>query len=168
MVVLRTRISASVGKARAATAGGAVSLGATSGFENLVSSPITALPGDLLGCFESVYDQSVSESGVSLALRLTQRGERAQISATEQVAPIQYLENLGIVLGSVSTAGLGGLQRHALVKSVIPIKDLALVHPTRIASATPKDGTAWGPSRMKIPYLWEQGLDGMGIKIGHR
>jgi subtilisin family serine protease len=93
--------------------------------------------------------------------------EQPQISATEQIAPVQYLENLGIVLGSVGTVGLGGLERHALVKSVIPIKDLALVHPTRIASATPKDGTAWGLSRMRIPYLWEQGLDGMGVKIGH-
>jgi subtilisin len=167
MVVLTTTIPASIGKARAAGAGGADTLGTASKFETLFSSPTSALPGDLLGCFESMYHESVSESGVSLALRPAPRREQPQISPAEQVAPVQYLENLGIVIGSIGTTGLSGLLRHALVKNVIPIKDLSLVHPMRIASATPKEGTAWGLSRMGIPFLWEQGLDGTGIKIGH-
>ena len=84
-----------------------------------------------------------------------------------QVAPVTFLENLGIVLGSVSTNGLNMLRRQKMVRKVRPIPELRLIRPQRISLAQSRPEVSWGIKRLNIPSLWKQGLEGQGIKIGH-
>ncbi len=132
-----------------------------------LSTSAAVLPADLLACFESAYEESVGGPGLSLSLRTAPRAGQVLGSLAGQVTPVKYLENLEIVLGSVGSRGLNELEHHGLVKSVRPVPELSLIHPTRIANAVVPPGDTWGIERLKIPALWKQGLDGNGVIAGH-
>jgi len=158
-------------RARAAAAG--VGRGAALGLASLgaeIGSTIEtqmALPPDLLNCFESSYELSTEAGFASLSLRASKTDRKASVLSNHQVAPVQYLDKLGVVLGSVSTTGLKALRRHTMVREVRPIPELTLVRPRRIAQAQPTPDVTWGIERMNIPYLWKQNLEGQDIKVGH-
>jgi len=156
-------------RAQAAAAGhgaalGLASLGAEAGFTDEAQK---ALPPDLLNCFESSYELSTEAGFASLSLRAPQEDRKAPAISIQQAAPVQYLDKLGTVLGSVSSAGLKALRGHSMVREVRPIPELTLVRPRRIAQAQPTPDISWGIERMNIPYLWKQNLEGQGIKVGH-
>lgn len=127
----------------------------------------TALPASLMSCFESSYEESTEAGLTSLSLRTPEAVRPESPLLSYQVAPVQYLDNLGMVLGSVSTKGLNALRKHSLVRDVRPIPELNLVRPRKIAEARPSPEITWGLDRLNIPYLWEQGLEGEGVKVGH-
>lgn len=154
-------------KAMAVGVGGGASLGFASATQNVTD---VQLPGDLLSCFETDYQETSGPLGMSLSLTVPPiaSGARTALSyRSPEVAPVLYLNKLGVVLGSVSSRGLRELQHHQMVNSVRPVPELTLVRPQRIAAAEPATEITWGLKRLNIRKLWDQGLDGDGIKIGH-
>ncbi len=77
--------------------------------------------------------------------------------------------NLGIMLGTVDTAGLAALHNDPAVAKVLPAPEFSLIRPVdRVITAAPKKKTiAWGLKRLGIPQLWAQGLTGKGVLVGH-
>jgi subtilisin family serine protease len=72
-----------------------------------------------------------------------------------------------VILGTVNVGGLLSLQHHPRVKKVVGTPRLSLVRPVRQAAASPKRKQTWGIERLNVPALWNQGLSGIGIKVGH-
>lgn len=125
------------------------------------------LPAELMNCFESAYEESTEEGMTSLSLRAPLSTRVKPDPQRYQVSPVTFLENLGIVLGSVSTNGLNALRRQKMVRKIRPIPELRLIRPRRISLAQPRPEINWGLRQLNIPSLWKKGLDGQGIKIGH-
>src|SRR5712692_5471964 len=170
MVILTTeaRAALSPAVASAAAAGGA-GLSVVSVRSDLGPfGPTHPALRDVLSCFESAYEESTEAALTSLSLRPPQAGGEVSAQFSYQVAPVQYLEKLGMVLGSVSATGLNTLQKNKkMVHDVRRIPELTLVHPHRMALVQPTAGITWGIDRLNIPFIWKQGLDGDGATIGH-
>jgi subtilisin len=82
---------------------------------------------------------------------------------------VQYFPNLGIMLGTVDRGGLAALKKNKKeVGAVLPTPELSLIRPVADAAlAGPPAGQSWSLARLKIPNLWDQGITGTGILIGH-
>jgi subtilisin family serine protease len=74
---------------------------------------------------------------------------------------------LGMMLGTVNHAGLRGLRDHERVHDVHGAPRVSLIRPTRVATAKKPAGVTWGLERLGIPELWEKGLTGDGVLVGH-
>jgi subtilisin len=173
MVFLKTTASAipAAAKAAAVSASGgdapSASLAlAASAFASFGQLP-PELPADLKNCFESPYEESNEAGFTSLSLRASTASSPKSALSGYQVSPVTYLDRLGMVLGSVSSSGLRALRRHKMVSDVRPIPELSLIRPRKMALAKPSPEISWGLKRLNIPYLWTQGLDGEGVRIGH-
>jgi len=79
----------------------------------------------------------------------------------------QLYPNLGIMLGTVDRDGLAGLQADEHVTAISGTPQISLIRPERVASATLADATTWGIDFLGISALWQQGLSGKDVKIGH-
>ena len=161
-------LAAAVPGARARSTFGAMALSMSATTVPVATDPAGGLPMDLMSLFESPYEASMEAESASLTLRASGKRKRPVVSpAGGEIVPALYLDRLRMVLGSVSAGGLKGLRRHNLVKRVEAIPDLSLIRPRRLAAAQPTPEINWGLSRLNIPALWKQGLDGEGIKVGH-
>lgn len=81
--------------------------------------------------------------------------------------PMRYYPNLGIMIGTVHRAGFESLRHDSAVAKV---KGLPLLLPIRPGQATAARLTrrrTWGLEKLGIPKLWDQGLRGEGIIVGH-
>jgi subtilisin family serine protease len=101
-----------------------------------------------------------------------QTREVAVEAGAEGVPPspkVTYFPNLGVMLGTVDEAGLAALKAdRKRVGKVVASPDFSLIPPvTESALAGPAPGVSWALSRLKIPALWEKGLHGEGVLIGH-
>ena len=90
-------------------------------------------------------------------------------AAALAVAPprIRVYENLGIVLGTVTRTGLDSLSRDSRVAEVTGAPVISLIRPMATVKARARREVTWGLRRLGIPDLWEQGLRGKGIIVGH-
>jgi subtilisin len=76
--------------------------------------------------------------------------------------------NLGVVVGYADQSGLNALSKKSAVQEVLPVEQVFLIRPVRKYKAkTVSTKTTWGISKLNIEKLWEQGLTGTGIKVGH-
>lgn len=82
---------------------------------------------------------------------------------------VTYFPNLGVMLGTVDEAGLAALKAdRKKVGKVVGAPDFSLIPPvTEAALAGPAPGVSWALTRLKIPALWDKGLHGEGVLIGH-
>lgn len=82
-----------------------------------------------------------------------------------------YYPNLGIMLGTVDRNGLAALVGDEVeVAAVMPAPDFTLIPPVDeddAALAGPTPGESWALQRLNVPALWDRGLTGAGVKIGH-
>jgi subtilisin family serine protease len=83
------------------------------------------------------------------------------------VPVMQYYPNLGVALGTVNRNGLNALRSDATVQSVSGTPQIRLIKPVRIASAALTSDVTWGLKAMEVKKLWDQGLTGKGIMVGH-
>jgi subtilisin len=81
----------------------------------------------------------------------------------------RYFPNLGVMLGTVDKKGLKALHaRKKEVAAVIEAPEFSLISPHEVAAlAGPPTGISWGITRLGVTSLWEKGLTGKGILIGH-
>ena len=102
--------------------------------------------------------------------KLKQSGIAALTLKSEYAPNVLYLPNLGILVGSVDRKGNTALGRKIGkgLDAVIPLPELSLIRPAEGAAlAGPPDGIGWGVSKLGAPKLWDQGITGSGVLIGH-
>lgn len=82
---------------------------------------------------------------------------------------LRYFPNLGILFGTVDQEGVNGLLSHTSeVSALFSPPEMSLIHPVEEAAlAGPDPGNSWALDRLRIPALWDKGLTGENILIGH-
>ncbi len=90
------------------------------------------------------------------------RGQRVRIPPA-----VLHFPNLGVMLGTVSREGLAGLQADERVESVNATQQPSLIRPVEVAAAKLTTKTTWGIEFLQVPKLWNQGLTGKGVRVGH-
>lgn len=127
---------------------------------SLDGAPIEeADPGDLDAVFlrdESAgYVSSVKEWAAA-------KGVRAPS------AHFRYFPTLGIAMGTVDQKGLRRLGRTMAVQHVTSELAASLIRPAdRRQIASPSQPVTWGLQRMQVDALWQRGLTGKGVVVGH-
>jgi len=76
-------------------------------------------------------------------------------------------ENLGLILGTVDSAGLEALRNDPEVAAVAGAPRISLIRPTHSAAAAMAKGTTWGLERLRVPQAWKHGYLGQGVVIAH-
>lgn len=90
---------------------------------------------------------------------------------TPRARAVRYFPNLGVMLGTVDAAGLAAIERECddTVERIAVASDPELIRPQLSAAlaADPPTGTSWGIRRIRADALWDKGLTGEGVTIGH-
>ncbi|MCG5248423.1 S8 family peptidase [Methylorubrum extorquens] len=102
-------------------------------------------------------------------------GEAVEVVADERVRAVvgrssglRYYPNLGILYGTVDEKGLTALSQDDAVEEVFAPPTLGLIRPEEDAALDgPERGISWGVRRLRVDRLWERGLTGDGVLIGH-
>lgn len=122
----------------------------------------SALSAALGSSFVTSEESVVSQIAATLkkSRRLTQK---------KQEAKMHVYPNLGLMLGTVDKAGLRKLQKSKQVARVSGAPVLSLIRPTAppAAVAALASDVTWGIKDMGIPALWDEGLSGAGVFVGH-
>ena len=84
---------------------------------------------------------------------------------------MRYFPYLGIVMGTVDRQGIDQLRQHQKeVAALFSPPEMSLIRPFEddlAALAGPEPGNSWALERLKIPALWDAGLTGQDVLIGH-
>ncbi|CAN5418725.1 hypothetical protein BH10PSE6_BH10PSE6_05000 [soil metagenome] len=94
----------------------------------------------------------------------------ARAEVVPQSSAVRYFPNLGIMMGTVDRAGLAKLRKNTdEVAQLFSPPEMSLIHPTEDdgAALAEEEGISWALERMGIPKLWDDGLTGDGVLIGH-
>lgn len=94
---------------------------------------------------------------------------RTSVRAEHKATPpaVLHFPNLGLMLGTVTREGLASLRKDERVEKVLSAPQLRLIRPVRVTAATLKTQVTWGITFLKAPKLWDQGLTGKGVRVGH-
>lgn len=91
--------------------------------------------------------------------------------AVPENAGVRYFPYLGMMMGTVDRAGLAELRdKTDEVAQLFSPPEMSLIRPIEdegAALAGPPDGVSWALERLGIPKLWDAGLTGDGVLIGH-
>jgi subtilisin len=105
--------------------------------------------------------------GSQLAVTSVETAEQAGDDAPRP-ASARYYPNLGVVYGTVDRAGLAGLRADSKVRSVTAAPMFSLIRPVGVAAlVTPAASLTWGLTAIGAQELWDQGLDGTGVRVAH-
>lgn len=84
---------------------------------------------------------------------------------------LRYFPYLGIVMGTADRQGIDQLRQHGKeIAALFSPPELSLIRPFEDDSAAlagPEPGISWGLRRLRIPELWDAGLTGEDVLIGH-
>jgi len=84
---------------------------------------------------------------------------------------VRYFPILGVLLGTVDQEGFDALlQAKDEVSALSVPPEFSLIRPLpddSVALAGIPPGVSWGLNRMRIPELWDDGLTGEGVLVGH-
>src|SRR5687768_16231787 len=96
-------------------------------------------------------------------------GSDPNAAAVRENTGLRYFPNLGILFGTADENGINGLRSHTdEVSAVLSPPEMSLIHPVEDAAlAGPTPGNSWALERLQIPFLWDKGLTGEGVLIGH-
>lgn len=83
------------------------------------------------------------------------------------VQKMRYYPNLGVCLGTVDRDGLAALRSDNSVESVAGTPPMSLIRPRVTAATKLESKFTWGLESLEIKKLWDQGLDGKDVLVGH-
>lgn len=84
------------------------------------------------------------------------------------VPKMRYYPNLGVALGIVSRDGLAALRADKTnVEKICGTPPLRLIRPREISAASLTRNYTWGIETLGVRDLWNQGLSGKGVLVGH-
>nr|MBA3242083.1 hypothetical protein [Acidobacteriota bacterium] len=129
----------------------------------------------LEGHFTRFHDAREVTIAREMRAQLTSRVATAALAPETVVTPraksVRYFPNLGIMLGTVDAHGLAALEkeRGRGVAKITLATDPELIRPQLSAALAhdPPTGVSWGVKRIRADALWDKGLTGEGITIGH-
>jgi subtilisin family serine protease len=108
-----------------------------------------------------------SEMSHSSAVLSAEGRARRKRAGVQRVAPVRYFAHLGVMYGTVTREGLAALRSDPRVQVVTGAPPLSPVRPHRVAAARLTARHTWGIEAMNVPALWQQGLTGKGVLVGH-
>ena len=112
---------------------------------------------DVASSFGDYFVRSALSRDAALALSKKKSAE----------APlVRHYPNLGALFGTVSPESLTQLQQDPRVATVVGAPELSLIRPRKRERVAAADDI-WGAEALNIPRLWQQGLNGDKILIGH-
>lgn len=82
-------------------------------------------------------------------------------------ASARYYPNLGVVYGTVDRAGLAALRADPAVRSVGAPPAFSLIRPVDAPTPATPASLTWGLQALGVDELWDQGLDGTGVRVAH-
>lgn len=87
---------------------------------------------------------------------------------TSNVPKMRYYPNLGVALGTVDRNGLAALRADkGNVDKICGTPPLRLIRPRNIIAASMTSDYTWGIKCLEVKKLWDQGLSGKGVLVGH-
>jgi subtilisin family serine protease len=139
----------------------------------IVSMKSTAIPAggvaaavpDLAAQF--VKADAAQENALGVAAFALSSRKSAAVRPGPPRPRLRVYEHLGLMLGFVDKAGHAALARDERVAAVYLAEELSLIRPTANAPAKPQMQISWGLERLGVPLLWQKGLTGEGIEVGH-
>lgn len=109
-----------------------------------------------------------SEIGPALAsvspIRLSQSVPAGSVPPSPKV---RVFPILGVALGYMNYAGAQALLATPAVKSILRAEFPNLVRPVQVRASQALDEVSWGVQRLRAPMLWDQGIKGAGVLVGH-
>jgi subtilisin len=81
--------------------------------------------------------------------------------------PVRVYENLGLAYGTVTRQGLAALRKDPAVTDVSGAPQLSPIRPERVATARLTRRHTWGLDALGAPQIWNEGLTGAGVLVGH-
>ncbi len=162
LVILKSPPPPSAGTASALAAGGLA-----------LTAAVNIMPA-LVG-LDSYFTQSELSQSHALAMAGMDNVAAMSLTATSATPArrvktppaVLHFPNLGVMLGTVTREGLAGLQADERVDSVLATQQPSLIKPVEVAAAKLTTKTTWGIEFLKVPKLWDQGLTGKGVRVGH-
>jgi subtilisin len=163
-------------KSPAAVAGASAISGAAAGARRVptgASAPALAGLETYFASSELSQESALARAGVARAVSLNEATSLAVRSIRQPPPPpqpppaVHFYPNLGIMLGTVTRAGLAGLRSDARVDTVTGAPQFSLIRPQVVAAAALKTKVTWGIDALGIPTLWKQGLSGKGVRVAH-
>jgi subtilisin len=160
IVVLKSPAPPPAGTATGAAAG-AMSLTAAA----TTTSGLTGLDNYFVQS-ESSQNFALAVAGMSTVASLT--AAPAVVARRVKNPPaVLHFPNLGVLLGTVTREGLSGLRADERVQAVIGASQPSLIRPVTKAAAKLSTQITWGINFLQVPKLWDQGLTGKGVRVGH-
>jgi subtilisin len=95
------------------------------------------------------------------------RGKRAASSVKAQVPGVLYYPHLGFLLGTATREGISKLRASAAVAKVLGAPTISLIRPRRKKPVKLTATLTWGLRSLRVERLWERGLSGKGVLVGH-
>lgn len=103
-------------------------------------------------------------AGTSMGARLSANNARAKKSRKEP-EPYKYFPRLGLYIGYMDREGAKKTEQAGA--SIHGTESFSLIRPVAKKLATAKGDLTWGLKRLSVKKLWESGLDGKGVRVGH-
>ncbi len=121
---------------------------------------------DVGRCFKSFRDSRESQIAQEMASLSMERSARSTSTVSKGM---RYYANLGVMLGTVDEAGLKAMRKRTKeIAAVMPPPEFGLIRPEEdMALAGAPTGISWGVQRMNAHKLWQQGITGKNVVIGH-
>jgi subtilisin len=108
-------------------------------------------------------DPQQTKALVSAALEASSRPRATRPARRAQ--QVRVYPNLGLMVGLVDRKGLAALRKDTRVAAVNFAPEFGLIHPVSAAAAPA--APSWGLKRLGIPALWQKGLTGRNVLVGH-
>lgn len=118
-------------------------------------------------------ESALARAGIARAVSLDEatslavRSIRQPPPLPQPPPPVHFYPNLGVMLGTVTRAGLAALRSDERVEAVTGAPQFSLIRPQVVAAAALTTKVTWGIDALGIPTLWKQGLSGKGVRVAH-
>ena len=118
---------------------------------------------------ELSQNHAIALAGTTHIASLQSRGVTSTRSAGRIRTPpaVLHFPNLGVMLGTVTKEGLAGLRIDQRIDTVSGAPQPSLIRPVNVAAAKPIRQSTWGIEFLGVRRLWDQGLTGKGVRVGH-
>jgi subtilisin family serine protease len=115
------------------------------------------------------YFQAPSREEAESLSRAAENFASKRFTRSEALAErcLRLYPRLGLAVGFVTEAGAAGLAADERVTALVPAPELSLIKPVEMTPARAKAGATWGIERLNVPKLWEAGMTGKGVVVGH-
>jgi subtilisin len=136
---------------------------------------VRAMP-DVMSLFISrkeISNPMLAGRAAHARLALVASGGARGIAASAAMAVVKprdivamLFPKLGLAVGLVNQPAANALREHPNVDSVELAPMPRLIRPVRVAAASPTQVT-WGLQKLNVSKLWDRGLIGTGVVVGH-